>query len=316
MTGATGFVGQALCRQLTAEGAKLRVLLRSPNRATALPQDLGIEQAIGDLSDAQSLMAACAGIDCVIHLAGTAHVASASPSSGAQSNETGSQNLVSAAIAQRVKRFVFLSSSLAHAAETGVGDVTEYGKAKLATEKLLLERAGELDSVVLRAVNVYGVGMKGNIARMIELISRNRLPRLPALSTRISLVGVDDVATALILAVESDRGIGRTYTVTDSEVYAINDIEAAIYRFLAKPMSQWRTPAVLLYAASAAAGMLSSILGGRGSISLRTYRNLTTDNVFANDEIREELGFEPSTSFYEELPGIAAEFKREHSKEA
>tara|TARA_R110002073_G_scaffold235190_1_gene396509 strand:+ start:262 stop:1083 length:822 start_codon:yes stop_codon:yes gene_type:complete len=272
---------------------------------------LSIEPALGDLNNKESLIEACTGIDLVIHLAGTAHVGSAAKGMDAQANAVGAENLLSAAIEQGVSRFVFLSSSLAQAAESGAGDVTDYGKAKLATERLLADRSAEIEFVVIRAVNVYGVGMKGNIAKMIDLISRNRLPRLPALSSRISLVGVEDLAVAIILATKSPLATGKTYTVTDSEVYGINAIEEAIYRILSKPLSRWRTPAVLLYAASGAAGIASILLGGRGSISLRTYRNLTTDNMFDNDKICTELGFVPSTSFYQELPKIAAAYRKE-----
>lgn len=305
VTGATGFVGRALCRRLATREPTVRVLLREAAKASAIPAELACEPALGNLGDRQSLLAACEGIDCVLHLAGTAHVGAAAQE-GARENLAGVENLLNGAIEQGVSRFIFLSSSLADAADAGRGDVTDYGRGKLAAERLLASRSAEIETVVLRAVNVYGVGMKGNIARMIDLIRRGRLPRLPALASSISLVGVDDLAAALMLAAESDRAAGETYTVTDSQAYGINAMEDAIYRAVARQPARWRTPAVLLYAASAAAGIASNLAGGKGSISLRTYRNLTSDNLFDNGKICAELGFEPSTSFYQELPKIVA----------
>jgi nucleoside-diphosphate-sugar epimerase len=55
------------------------------------------------------------------------------------------------------------------------------------------------------------------------------------------------------------------------------------------------------------AGLMAKILGRTSSISSRTYRNLTTDNLFSNDEVCTELGFEPSHNLYEVLPQIVEE---------
>lgn len=304
MTGASGFVGRVLCRQLDEEEASIRVLLRNPAGVAEFPTNFRAAVAEGDLMNAQSLRQACANIDCIIHVAGLAHVGSAARKGVADSNLIGSRNLIDAAIGQGVKRIVFLSSTLADSAESGSGDVTDYGKAKLAVEQLLAGRADAIESVIVRAVNVYGIGMKGNIAKMIDLIGRGRLPRLPTLSSRISLIGVEDLSRALILAMKSNGAAGQTYTVTDSESYSINSIERAIYEAYSKALPRWRTPAVVLYVASVVAGFMSNILGGNGGISRRTYRNLTMDNLFDNSTIRESLGFAPSTSFYKELPKI------------
>jgi nucleoside-diphosphate-sugar epimerase len=101
-----------------------------------------------------------------------------------------------AAVAAGARRFVYVSSSLAAATE---GDATPYGQDKRAAEEALLAagQARRIEVIILRAVNIYGVGMRGNIAAMIRLIQRGWLPRLPRFTNTISLIGVDDVARAL-----------------------------------------------------------------------------------------------------------------------
>lgn len=306
ITGATGFVGNALCRALVGENSQVRVLLRNPELSVNIVEELRAQVVMGDLDNPQSLIEACADIDVVFHLAGMAHVSVESEQQSYAINVVGTKNLLSAVLEQKVGRIVYLSSSLAHAAEIGSGDVTEYGRQKLAAEKLIEEAAArnKLEAVILRAVNVYGVGMKGNIAGMINLIRKGYLPPLPALSSRISLLGVEDLAAALLLAARRSEAAGKTYTVTDGQTYPIAAIEEAIYRCLNKALPRWRTPAVILYAASAIAGFLSKLGGKEGSISTRTYRNLTTDNLFENASICAELGFVPSSSFYQALPAI------------
>ena len=303
ITGATGFIGLALCRRLAQEDIDVRVLLRDPAKAALLPLSLNPETVLGDLHNPQSLLEACEGIDTVLHLAGVAHVNSSSKL--VETNVTGSENLLIAALQQKVRRIVFLSSSLANAAETNSGDITAYGKAKRAAELLMLEAAarGEIETLILRPVNVYGVKMKGNIASMISMIYRGRLPRLPSLSSKISLLGVEDLANAILLAANSDQ-TAKTYTVTDGQSYPIAAIEEAIYRCLGKRMPRWRTPAVVLYAAAVLAGSVARLRGRETGISSRTYRNLTSDNLFKNEEICRELGFQPSQDLYQLLPEI------------
>lgn len=261
---------------------------------------------MGALENETSLAVACANQGCVIHLAGIAHVGGRKDSQAMEANLFGTQNLLAAAIKGNVGRLIFLSSSLAEAAATGQGDVTAYGESKLLSERLLQEAAsaGQIEVSVLRAVNVYGPGMKGNIARMISMIDQGKLPALPKINNRISLVSSQDLAQLLILALESSKTCESPITVTDGQQYSIAEIEQAIYQALGRPNPRWRMPHILVYCASLIAGMISRLTGNGGSISSRTYRNLTSDNLFSNAVAISELGFEPGTTFYQSLPGI------------
>ncbi|PCI77060.1 MAG: hypothetical protein COB20_09000 [SAR86 cluster bacterium] len=310
ITGATGFIGLALCRRLLEEDFDVRVLLRNPAKIVLLSSSIIAEPVLGDLHDQQSLVEACAGVDTILHLAGVAHVSRTTK--GDDTNVVGSENLLKAAVQQNVRRIVFLSSSLANAAAANSGDITAYGKGKRTAELLMLEAAdrGQIEALILRPVNVYGVKMKGNIASMISMIHRGRLPRLPALSSKISLLGVEDLASAILLAANSDL-TSRIYTVTDGQEYPIAAIEEAIYRCLGKRLSRWRTPAVILYAASVLAGAMARLRGRDTGISSRTYRNLTADNLFKNEDICAELGFQPSQNLYQVLPKIVGDIVSE-----
>ena len=306
VTGASGFIGQALCRLLPAEDWDTRVLLRDAHRSDCLPAELQADVIVADLNSQTGLLKACADRDIVLHLAGQAHVAAVSAEVEVNPDVRAVTNLVAAASEQKVRRIVLLSSSLAHAAETRQGDITAYGEGKLAVEAELIAAAqkGQLEAVILRAVNVYGVGMKGNIASMISMIIRGSLPPLPLLSNRVSLVGSQDLARAIIQAATSAEAKGKTYTVTDGAAYSISEIESAIYSALGRQMPGWRAPPMILYAASALAGLFSRLGLRKGSISSRTYRNLTMDNLFDNAAICGDLGFNPRDNLYAVLPEI------------
>ena len=264
------------------------------------------QSCAGDLGDPQSLRRACEGIDTVIHLAGIAHVGSAASAEARAINLDGSLSLLRMAIDAGVKRFVFLSSTLSS------DQSIQYGRDKHAVEEALLAAAaaGSIEVVILRAVNIYGVGMRGNIAAMIRLISSGVLPRLPKLTNRLSLVGVDDVVSALLLAATLDSPadpsalmakLAIRVTLTDGCTYEINAIEKSIYDAVERSPSHWRLPIVLLFAASAMAELLEKLRIFRSGIGLRTYRNLTRDNLFDNHSATAELGFEPSTTFFAQI---------------
>jgi len=330
ITGATGFVGQALCRQLmlqkgqvvpggregqeseevlespSSHGLDIQLLVREPSDFSKIPPRLGARSIVGSMQDEASLVAACSCRNQVIHLAGPAHVGNGSEQQAVDTNIQGTRNLLDAAIDAGVSRIVYLSSSLAAAAASGEGDLTAYGESKLQAEELLQSASGEgkIDVVILRAVNVYGPGMKGNIASMISMIDRGRLPPLPRLKNKISLLSVDDLAQALLLVLAVRETKAQAYTLTDGQQYVIEDIEKAIYRALDKPFPVWRTPHMVLYGAALIAGFVSSITSGGGTISSRTYRNLTSDNLFSNERAVADLGFVPSTDFFQQLPAI------------
>ena len=304
ITGSSGFVGRALLASLATFNQRpplLRLLERRPTEPPTV-----FQSCAGDLGDPQSLRRACEGIDTVIHLAGIAHVGSAASAEARAINLDGSLSLLRMAIDAGVKRFVFLSSTLSS------DQSIQYGRDKHAVEEALLAAAaaGSIEVVILRAVNIYGVGMRGNIAAMIRLISSGVLPRLPKLTNRLSLVGVDDVVSALLLAATLDSPadpsvlmakLAIRVTLTDGCTYEINAIEKSIYDAVERSPSHWRLPVVLLFAASAMAELLEKLRIFRSGIGLRTYRNLTRDNLFDNHSAKAELGFEPSTTFFAQV---------------
>ena len=304
ITGSSGFVGRALLARLATFNQRpplLRLLERRPTEPPTV-----FQSCAGDLGDPQSLRRAGEGIDTVIHLAGIAHVGSAASAEARAINLDGSLSLLRMAIDAGVRRFVFLSSTLSS------DQSIQYGRDKHAVEEALLAAAaaGSIEVVILRAVNIYGVGMRGNIAAMIRLISSGVLPRLPKLTNRLSLVGVDDVVSALLLAATLDSPadpsalmakLAIRVTLTDGCTYEINAIEKSIYDAVERSPSHWRLPVVLLFAASAMAELLEKLRIFRSGIGLRTYRNLTRDNLFDNHSAKAELGFEPSTTFFAQI---------------
>ena len=311
ITGASGFIGRHTQAYLLEMGFTVRVLLRSENtlRTENHPR---LQKYYGNIMDPESLKKACEGVGCIVHLAGIAHV-NCDEDYAHKINVGGTKLLLDAAIVRNVEKFILVSSSLAVEAMGEPDASTAYGATKLMAEKLIMDEhvKGSIVGVVLRPANVYGVGMRGNIALLIRLITKGLIPGLPALENRLSMVGVNDLSRAISLSIKSERANGRTYLVTDGQQYSISAVERETYKVMGKKMSRLKLPHMLLYLMFLVVDLLGRVLRvfkfnlpALGNLNLRTYRRLVSDNLFNNNEICDELSFKPESTFYSELPRI------------
>jgi UDP-glucose 4-epimerase len=238
LTGATGFIGQYLLRQLPQRGYRVRVLLRRPT-PVALPATSAV---IGDLAQPRNMAAALEGVDAVIHSAGLAHRMSGRPDDDYRVLNT-EATIALARAAQRagIKRFVFLSSIRAQCGSSSDTPLTEalppaptdaYGRSKLAAERSLAEL--DLDWVALRLAVVYGPGAKGNVAELIRF-ARSSLPLpLGALKGRRSLLALDNLTAAIELVLRVPEPLRRVLIAADSEALTVAEMIAALRQGLGR----------------------------------------------------------------------------------
>lgn len=258
ITGATGFIGRHLLRELPKRGYRCRVLLRRP-----IEMQLDCASAvIGDLSRPQNLSAALEGIDAVVHSAGAPPGVSGIPEADHRLLDVeGTRQLARAAQRARAKRFIFLSSIRAQCGPMTDDIITEkmtpaptdtYGKSKLEAEQGLAEL--ELDWVALRPVLVYGPGMKGNFATLVNL-ARSPYP-LPfgALKARRSLLSLDNLAEAVASVLSTQVALRRPLIVADPDALTVSDMVSAMREGLGRRPGIITVPAPILKLALKAAG--------------------------------------------------------------
>jgi nucleoside-diphosphate-sugar epimerase len=250
LTGATGFIGQYLLRELPKRGYRLRVLLRQPS-LVPLPCASAI---IGDLARPRNMSAALEGVDAVIHSAGFTHGMSGIPEDDYRSlNTEATIGLARAARRASAKRFVFLSSIRAQSGPTAEAVLTEaddpnptdaYGRSKLAAERGLAEL--DLDWVSLRAALVYGPGVKGNIAQLMRL-ARLPLPLpLRSVGGRRSLLALENLAAAVEVVLKTPGPLRRPFIAADRDVLTVADMIAAMRAGLGRRPSMFPVPPVLI----------------------------------------------------------------------
>jgi nucleoside-diphosphate-sugar epimerase len=252
LTGATGFIGQHLLRELPARGYRIRVLLRRP---TALPIECA-SALIGDLEKPQNMAAALADVGAVIHTAGLAHAMSGRPEDDYRLlNTEATIALARAAERAGVGRFVFLSSIRAQSGPVAQSVLTEemepnptdaYGRSKLAAERGL--ETTNLGWVALRLVLVYGPGARGNMAELVRL-ARSPYPLpIAGLRARRSLLALDNLVEAVDVVLRAPGPLRRPLIVADPEPLTVGGMIAALRRGLGRKAGLFPVPAALFKA--------------------------------------------------------------------
>src|SRR5215470_10697961 len=250
LTGATGFIGQYLLRELPKRGYRLRVLLRQP---PSMPMPCA-SAVIGDLARPRNMSAALEGVDAVIHSAGFTHGMSGVPEHDYRLlNTEATIGLARAARRAGAKRFVFLSSIRAQSGPTAETVLTEaddpnptdaYGRSKLAAERGLADL--DLDWVSLRAALVYGPGAKGSVAQLLRL-ARSQFPLpLRSIGGRRSLLALENLAAAVEVVLKTPGTLCRPFIAADLEALTVGEMIAAMRDGLGRRPGIFPMPPVLV----------------------------------------------------------------------
>src|SRR5262247_2240246 len=252
ITGATGFIGAHLARALLSDGHQVRALVRqeSDRRNVA---GLPIVIVEGDLDDQRRLAEQVAGCDAVFHVAAHYSLWVKDRDSIYRANVLGAENLLAAARAARVKRFVHTSSVAAigvpAAGALGTEDtrttleelVSDYKKSKYLAEQAALRAAREgLDVVIVNPSTPIG-------ARDVkptptgEIILRFLQDRMPAyVHTGLNLIDVEDVARGHILAWQKGR-TGERYILGNRNL-TLKEMLEMLSAITGKPAPRWAVP--------------------------------------------------------------------------
>ena len=231
VTGAHGFVGQALCETLTSSAWSVRRAVRR--------QIAGGDFVVGDVGPESDWLQVVAGVDCVVHLIARTHIMhdeSLNPLDAYRHiNVAATLRLAKTAASQGVRRFVFMSSIKVNGEWTSEHPVTEkdtpqprdaYGISKHEAEQALWQIAKEtgLEVTVLRPPLVYGPGVKANFLRLMQLVARRRPLPLASIDNRRSLIYVCNLVDAIVACMEHPQAAGNTYLVSDSEAVSTPEL--------------------------------------------------------------------------------------------
>ncbi|RDZ63780.1 complex I NDUFA9 subunit family protein [Haloferax sp. Atlit-12N] len=223
--GGTGFVGTNLCRELQSRGHSVTAMSRSPN-SEDLPD--GVEKAMGDVTDYDSIAGAFEGKDAVVNLVALSPLFK--PDGGYRMHDIvnwqGTENVVKAAESHGVSRLVQMSALDADP-DADTAYIRSKGKAENAV------KSSSLDWTIFRPSIIFGDG-----AEIISFTKRLKgmfAPGVPLYplpgngKTRFQPIWIDDLTPMFERALEDDEHIGETYEIGGPEVITLRELTEMVY---------------------------------------------------------------------------------------
>jgi UDP-glucose 4-epimerase len=295
VTGANGFIGNHVCRQLVESGKEVTACIRVQADAALLAAIPGLLRVhrIPVVSDDTDLGHVFSSADAVIHLAGRAHVMRETVANPLDEfrkvNVGGTETLASLAAQQGVKRFIYMSSIKVNGEATNghpfraddpPGYSDPYGQSKWEAEERLRQIAAGtgMQWVIVRPPLVYGPGVRGNFLTLLRSVFR-RLPLpLGSLRNRRSLVSVFNLSDFVCLLLDHPAAANSRFLVSDQHDISTPDL----LRHMAEALHR---PSRILPCPEAALHLAATVLGRR-SATQRLCSSLVVDTQKAKDALR------------------------------
>lgn len=268
VTGATGFTGSRVVPLLLQNGYRVRCLTRPTSDRLPL-STLRVEWVTGDLSNPESLTAALRGMDALVNIAslGFGHA----------------DSILRSAKEAGVKRGIFISTT-AIFTQLNAGSKS----VRLAAEEAI--QASGLDYTILRPTMIYGSKRDRNMWRLIRLLRVT--PVMPIFGDGESLqqpIFVDDVAQAVLLALQNDITIGKSYNIAGKAPLTYNQVIETVAAALGKRVWKLHLP----YMPIVRLLQFTERMKLRLPIKAEQVLRLNENKAFSYEEAQKEFGFSP-----------------------
>lgn len=308
ITGATGFTGGHLARELRRRGQEVHALVRDPAHATHLQQE-GVILHTGDVNNSAAVETAMAGCDVVYHIAAVYREARHPVSYFHKVNVDGTRNLLDAAERLRVGRFVHCSTVGVHGDVQHVpgdegspfapGDV--YQDTKLKGELLVRERidAG-LPGTIFRPQGIYGPGDK-RFLKLFRLIRNGTFRMIGSGDVLYHMTYVSDLVEGIILCGQHPAALGQTYILGGPRYTTLRELADAVGRVVGRPIRRGHVPVAPVMAAAVVCELLCKPFGIEPPLHPRRLDFFIKDRAFSIAKVQRELGFQPRVDLEEGL---------------
>ena len=303
ITGGTGFLGRRVAALAIARGHRVRLLGRDFGACGALLA-AGAEGWRADLRDPAAIRRACAGTDAMIH-AGALSAPWGPRADFFAVNVGGTATAIAGCRAAGVARLVYVSSPSVTFTGRNVHGETEAAPypRRFASVYSLTKKLGEdavnaaardgLPATILRPKAIFGPGDNALLPRLLGATRRGRLIRVGDGQNRVDLTYVDNVAHAILLALDAPAAVGRTYTITNDAHPRLWGVIGEVLRGLGLPDAPRPIP---LPAALAVAGLLEARARLTGQEPLLTRYSaaiLAREQTYDIAAARRDLGYAP-----------------------
>ncbi|HET8554867.1 MAG TPA: hopanoid-associated sugar epimerase [Rhodanobacteraceae bacterium] len=304
VTGATGFIGSAVVRNLLHAGYRVRALVRPTSRLDSL-EGLDVETATGDVRDLPSLLDAMQGCGGVFHVAADYRLWTPDADAMYACNVEGSRHVLEAARQVGVKRIVYTSSVATlglHADGTPADEDTpvmleqmigHYKRSKFLAEQVVGDMARELSLDVVTVHPAAPVGPRDikptPTGRMVLDAARGRMPGY--VDTGLDIVHVDDVAEGHRLAYE--RGARGRHYILGGENLSLRDILVQVADITGRRRPWLRLPHAVVLPVAHVAEAWAGVSGREPSVTVAGARLARKHMYFSHQRAADELDYRP-----------------------
>ena len=302
VTGATGFVGGAVARQLIDRGHEVVTIARDMGRAGDI-RKVGVEVSQGDITDMESMREPMRGADGVFHIAAWYKVGADDSHLAEGINVEGTRNVLELMRELGIPKGVYTSTLAVFSDTKGrlvdenyyhAGPwLSEYDRTKwLAHYKVALPMIGEgLPLVIVQPGMIYGPGDQGPAHQLWEQYLQRRLPMVPA-GAAYCWGFIDDMAEAHIVAMEKGRP-GRTYIIAGPPQYVSRVLHMA-EETTGVPAPKIKAPAFAMKASARLMEQVERFAKLPAFFRAETIRSMAgVTYLGTNNRARRELGIKP-----------------------
>ena len=301
VTGATGFIGGHVARQLIVSGHTVIAPVRTPAKAQDLV-DLGVNVVKGDVTDKESMRASMTGVDGVFHIAGWYKIGVKDKSMGMSINVDGTRNVLQLMKELNIPRGVYTSTLAVNSDTHGkIVDetyyhpddghwVSEYDRTKwVAHYAVAMPMVKEgLPLVTVMPGLVYGPGDTSTVHETFVQYLQRKLPMVPA-QTTYCWAHVDDIARGHILAMEKGTA-GEEYIIAGPVARVVEVLEIA-EKITAVPAPRLHPSFGAIRAMASLMGILEKVIPLPESYTAESLRVTTATYLGSNEKARRELGY-------------------------
>lgn len=289
-------------------------------RAAEALRAAGVDVVTGDLTDAEAVRAACAGVETIYHIAATYREAGQPDRAYRDVNVAGSLNVVRGARSHGVRRVVHCSTGGVHGhvdappanedAPFKPGDI--YQETKVEAERAVRDEARPdgPELVIARPIGIYGPGDM-RFLKMFRGISRGRFPMLGSGEVFYHLTYIDDLCEGFRLCGEVPAAAGRTYLLAGPRYTTLNELVALIAGELKTTPPRLHLPVWPVWLAGAVCEALCVPLRIQPPLYRRRVEFYTKSRAFDTTRARTELGFEPVVDLPEGIRRTIAWYRAE-----
>jgi len=303
LTGATGFVGQALAESLFSNYGSLTCAVRKQTRKLSTNYD---QKVIGSICPETDWSDALTDIDIVIHCAAKAHVLGemvTSMDEFRKVNTFGALNLAESAAKAGVRRFVFISSigvngnnnMVPFSEESKERPKEKYAVSKYEAEQglLALIQKSSMEVVIIRPPLVYGPNAPGNFGSLVRWMNKSIPLPLGAIHNQRSLVALENLVSFIVHCIKHPKAANKVFLISDGEDVSTSELLRKVASAFGK--RSWLIPVPVFLIAFVAK------LIGKGDVTNRLFSSLQVNSSKA----RTLLDWKPVIAMDEQLKKIA-----------